>query len=325
MTWSRGLNWACPPALTRMIRHSQLARRRPREGPLLRGKVLGIIDGGLAFAHANFLRNGRTRRPVPRQDRAGVGTVPAALGYGHELTGAEIDRVMQANVFGGLVDETAVYAHFQMGMELNKRINHGTHVLDIAAGPRTVLAQIAGAPPFPEAPPTWAMANDDASRCDILAVQLDWDTVLDTSGGSMNVHIMDGLMYMLSRCESSARLVVNLSWGTLSGPHDGSSVLEAAMDQLIGLKAGRLQIILPASNSYGAHPRQCDPVPGREPRCTGAASPMTRPRASWNCGFHKARAASRCKSRRRAGPACPHWRGANRAPGTTQMASRCAR
>ncbi|MBK8073055.1 MAG: hypothetical protein IPK34_14110 [Ramlibacter sp.] len=225
----------------------------PAQGPLLRGKVLGIIDGGLAFAHANFLRNGRTRiRHFWRQDRAGVGTVPAALGYGHELTGAEIDRVMQANVFGGLVDETAVYAHFQMGMELNKRINHGTHVLDIAAGPRTVLAQIAGAPPFPEAPPTWAMANDDASRCDILAVQLDWDTVLDTSGGSMNVHIMDGLMYMLSRCESSARLVVNLSWGTLSGPHDGSSVLEAAMDQLIGLKAGRLQIILPASNSYQA-------------------------------------------------------------------------
>lgn len=217
----------------------------------LKGKVLGMIDGGLAFAHANFLYDGRTRvRHFWRQDSTGVGTAPPDLGYGHELTGQQIDVVMQANVFGGLVDETAVYDQFHMGMELNKRISHGTHVLDIAAGPRTVEAQIAGLPPFPDAPPTWASANDDASRCDIVAVQLDWDTVLDTSGGSMNVHIMDGLMFMLSRCASSAQLAVNLSWGTLSGPHDGSSVLEAAMDQLIELRAGRLQIVLPASNSY---------------------------------------------------------------------------
>jgi hypothetical protein len=220
-------------------------------GALLRGKVVGLIDGGLAFASANFLRNGRTRvRHFWRQDEKGVGNVPAELGYGHELKAAEIDQVMRQNIYGGLVDETAVYDHFEMGMELNKRLNHGTHVLDIACGPRTVSAQIAGMPPFPNAPPTWALADDDASRCDIVAVQLDWDTVVDTSGGSMNVHIMDGLMYILSRCARTAKVAVNLSWGTLAGPHDGSSVLEAAMDQLIALKNGQLQIVLPVSNSY---------------------------------------------------------------------------
>ena len=66
----------------------------------------------------------------------------------------------------------------------------------------------------------------------------------------MNVHIMDGLMYILSRCANSAKVAVNLSWGTLAGPHDGSSVLEAAMDQLIDLKTGQLQVIIPVSNSY---------------------------------------------------------------------------
>lgn len=224
-----------------------------RAGPkaLLRGKVVGLIDGGLAFAHANFLRNGKTRvQRFWRQDEHGDGQIPADLGYGHELTGARIDQVMQANVHGGLVDESAVYQHFRMGMELEKRVNHGTHVLDIACGPRTVLAQIAGAPPHPDAPPSWALAGDAASRCDIVAVQLDWDTIVDTSGGSMGVHIMDGLMYILSQCASTAKVAVNLCWGTLAGPHDGSSVLEAAMDQLIGLKAGQLQIVLPASNSY---------------------------------------------------------------------------
>ena len=223
----------------------------PNQPPALERKVVGLIDGGLAFAQANFLRHGKTRiRHFWRQDQKGVGTTPADLHYGHELTGAAIDQVMQANTFGGLVDETAVYAHFKMGMELNKQLNHGTHVLDIACGPRTVLAQMASVPPAIDAPPSWALADDDASRCDIVAVQLDWDTVLDTSGGSMNVHIMDGLMYILARCTANASVAVNLSWGTLAGPHDGSSVLEAALDQLIALKNRKLQIVVPAGNSY---------------------------------------------------------------------------
>lgn len=223
----------------------------PPAPALLDGKVLGLIDGGLAFAHANFTRNGRTRiRHFWRQDKDGVGGTPAGLGYGHELTGADIDLAMRRNTYGGMVDETAVYNFFKMGMELDKRLNHGTHVLDIACGPRTVLAQIAGVPPALNAPPTWAMADDAASKCDIVAVQLDWHTVVDTSGGSMNVHVMDGLMYILSRCAPEAKIAVNLSWGTLAGPHDGTSMLEAAMDQLITLLGENLQIVLPASNSY---------------------------------------------------------------------------
>lgn len=224
---------------------------RGKKAPLLKGRVVGLIDGGLAFANANFLRNGKARtRHFWRQDRVGVGRVPSALGYGHELHASDIDAAMQANTFGGLVDESAVYAGFGLGMEMNKRVNHGTHVLDLACGPRTVLARIAGVPPSIAAPPSWAMADDPASRCDIVAVQLDWQTVVDTSGGSMNVHVMDGLMYILSKCASQAKIAVNLSWGTLAGPHDGTSVLEAAMDQLIELKGGHLRIVVPVSNSY---------------------------------------------------------------------------
>jgi hypothetical protein len=215
---------------------------------LLQGKVMGVIDGGFAFANSNFLRDGKARIAYFwRQDKEGAGKVPQALGYGHELTAADINQAMQRNSYGGMVDETAVYQHFKMSMELNKQLNHGTHVMDIACGPRTVLAQLAASP---DAPPSWALAADDASRCEIVAVQLDWDTVFDTSGGSMTVHIMDGLLYILSRCAPGCKVAVNISWGTMAGPHDGSSLLEAAMDQLIALKAGALQIILPAGNSY---------------------------------------------------------------------------
>jgi hypothetical protein len=231
---------------------------------LLSGKVLALIDDSLALAHANFLHQGKARtRYFWRQDAYGMGRTPTGLGYGHELTSADINAAMQANTYNGLVDESAVYVALglsTLGQKMPKSehffhaldtsVSHGTHVMDLAAGPRTLLAQMANLPPTFDAPPTWALANDDASRAPLIAVQLDYDTVRDTSGGSMNVHVLDGLMYVLSRCASSAKVTANISFGTLAGPHDGTSLLEAAMDQLITLLNGRLQIALAAGNSY---------------------------------------------------------------------------
>jgi hypothetical protein len=231
---------------------------------LLSGKVLALIDDSLALAHANFLHQGKARTAFFwRQDAKGTGHTPQPLGYGHELTAADINAAMQANTSHGLVDESAVYialglstlgkkmpgrAHFFHA--LDTAVSHGTHVMDLAAGPRTLLAQLGNLPPGFDAPPSWAEANDDASRAPLIAVQLDYDTVRDTSGGSMNVHVLDGLMYILSRCAGDAKVTANISFGTLAGPHDGTSLLEAAMDQLIGLLGGRLQIVLAAGNSY---------------------------------------------------------------------------
>ncbi len=223
----------------------------PPGGPRLKGKVLGLIDNGLSFANANFL----TRADAPgkartayywRQDRQGAGSTPVAMGYGHEITAADIDRVMKRLTFHGLVDEAAVYQHFQMGMPFDKQAHHGTHVMDLACGPRTLQSRVGG----PDTPPSWAYADDDASRATLVAVQLDFNTVKDPSGGSVNAQVLDGLMYILSRCDAKAKVTVNISWGTLGGPHDGSSVLEAAMDQLIALRSGHLQVVLPAGNSY---------------------------------------------------------------------------
>ena len=234
--------------------------------PLLTGKVLGIIDDSLALAHANFLdTRGRPRTAFFwRQDHAGKGRIPADMGYGHELTAADIHAAMQANVFGGMVDESGVYIDLGLSTlgqapphgrvqfhALDTRVSHGTHVADLAAGPRTMEAQVANLPPGFDAPPSWAQADDDAARCPLVAVQLDYDTVADTSGGSMNVHVLDGLMYILSRCAPSAQLTVNVSFGTLAGPHDGTSILEAAMDQLLALLGNRrLAIVIAAGNSY---------------------------------------------------------------------------
>ncbi|QCB45786.1 hypothetical protein [Hydrogenophaga sp. PAMC20947] len=231
---------------------------QPAHAPArLTGKVLGLIDGGLALANTTFLnRQGGPRvqhfwrqdscygGPWPSQNQDGDGHVPLDplragptpddLGYGHELDAATIDKAMKRHTpTGGALDEEALYRHFQL-WDLARPVNHGTHVMSLAAGVD-----------IPHMP-----SNDAASRCDLIAVQLDWSNIQDTSGGAMNVSVLDGLMYILARCAPSAEVVVNISWGTLAGPHDGSSILEAAMDQLIDLLDGRLQITVPAGNAY---------------------------------------------------------------------------
>ena len=275
------------------------ARQEPRPVPgkpatpvpsasLLSGPVFGLIDDSLALAHASFLHGARKARTVFfwRQDDSGVGGVPAQMDYGRELMASDIDHVIGNNVYAGLVDESAVYTALglsTMGRRhrngrvgfhaLDTTVSHGTHVADLAVGPRTAAARVANLPPGFDAPPSWAVAADRASQCPIIAVQLDYDTVRDTSGGSMNVAVLDGLAYILSRCGPDAEVVVNVSFGTIAGPHDGTSVLETAMDELLELEGERLRIVLPAGNSYQARTHANVPLTARR-----------RPSAPWRNG-----------------------------------------
>ena len=234
--------------------------------PVAANRVFGLIDDGLALAHAHFLDAAECSRVAYfwRQDGLGRGVRPKALGYGRELGAAQIDNAMNAvRDASGAVDEDAVYTALGLSRlgkpwpagrvpyhALDTAISHGTHVMDLAAGPWDVLARLSNPPSDLDAPPNWHRLQDPASQAPIVAVQLDYRTVQDTSGGSMNVHVLDALMYILARCQPSAEVVVNISFGALAGPHDGSSLLEAAMDDLVQRCAGRLQIVLAAGNSY---------------------------------------------------------------------------
>jgi hypothetical protein len=118
-------------------------------------------------------------------------------------------------------------------------LTHGNHVLDLAAGAS------------PEA--------DPAACPRIIFVQLPAYAVDDTSGGSMVTHVLDALRYIVDRTHPLAPLVVNLSYGSMAGPHDGSTILESAMDALIENAMGALpsehparyvSIVLPAGNNF---------------------------------------------------------------------------
>ena len=203
--------------------------------------VVGIIDDGIAFAHERF-RN----KTSPNTTRIGsfwnqgiFSEKTATSLYGREYSNADINSLLQKEP-----DEDAVYRAARYN-EVRRRVAHGTFVLDTTSG-------------FDPA----TLPNDAPT---IVAVQLQSPSrrTRDRATGWLNARTLDGLRYILDRAAkvnhdgiTTPPVVVNLRYGLSAGPHDGSSMLEQAMDELITLSrsAGNpLEIVVAAGNSNLRH------------------------------------------------------------------------
>jgi Subtilase family len=214
--------------------------------PKLRGTVVAVIDDHCAFAHERFrwLDAAGTWRPRvmalwdQAQDDHATGSsvwAPARdFGYGRELDGEGIQRLFAdpACLSGGAIDEDKLYR--QVGHRGMDRLEtHGTHVLDLAAG---------------------ADPLDESSEHEpqIVFVQLPDEAVRDTSGHWLAVSVVDALRYVHERVAADAKLVVNLSYGALAGPHDGTQAIEQAIEHLHTLRPHDFALVLPAGNGFDA-------------------------------------------------------------------------
>jgi hypothetical protein len=210
--------------------------------------ITAVLDSGLAFANRRFTRT------------AGAGAVKSRIEYlwhqgkkGLVITGAAIDTAIAASTHSGLVDEDEVYRRlgyedfgasppnaFRTHKTVGRRSTHGAHVMDIACG----------------APP-----GDPAAARAIVGVQFPADAIRDTSGAWLGPNIHAGLWFALCAAhEMSQRnglpllpVVANVSYGKYADSHDGQSVLELAIDELIRLwraAGSELAVVLPAGNSH---------------------------------------------------------------------------
>lgn len=232
-----------------------------------RGVAIGIIDFGCPFLHRHVrAADGSASRVAwlwdqgrsPGWQAAGGPPVWRAMGaswgYGRELDAAGMHQLREATVAlraaVGLASddeaalEQACYALAGLP-ELLDGGTHGGHVLDLAGGTG--------------APPGQAPRDDAAGRAPLLFVQLPEAAVADLSGAWLARHVIDGIEYLLDKARALAveTLVVNLSYGNFAGPHDGRSVLEAALDHLITRQAGRtprLEVVLPLGNRSRGRP-----------------------------------------------------------------------
>ena len=207
--------------------------------------VIGIIDDGLAFAHERFRLSADETRVeyLWLQDGDAEGsTVP----YGRELRKADIDGLLRHDQPGHVVDEDDLYRRAgaidfrrRRPQSIARRAAHGTHVMGLACG--------------------YDFRHRSRRDRPIVCVQLPATTTEDTSGATLDDYGLDAIRYILDRADAIARrrgsgrlpVVINLSYGNVAGPHDGSSNLEQAIDDLVCARreTAPTEVVLPAGNS----------------------------------------------------------------------------
>jgi hypothetical protein len=230
--------------------------------------VIAVIDFGCPFLNRQYFEPSgpRTRLvalwdqgsevrefeapPADTDEQEGwPWTAPKHAGYGRQI-GPEVLQAMVDAVCNSSpsLDEGRVYRGVDYLIDYDdprRRIwqaTHGAHVLDVAGG---VIDPLTGEP-------------DAASQAHLMFVQLPALTAADSAGGSLAGHVLDGVHYVLDRCVDQARAVISISYGNRGGPHDGTSFLETALDELLHRRGHDVAIVLAAGNSrrQAAHARR---------------------------------------------------------------------
>jgi hypothetical protein len=228
---------------------------------LVTGGAIGVFDYGCPFLRTEWDAGseGPSRiaalwhQECESESVPSPWTAPESTGYGRVLAGSAITKIQeQVREESQEVTEARAYASLRYLIDLDdprRRVHmatHGAHVLHVAAGTPDPLAR-----EFPVA------ARDHAAKAAVLFVQLPEATAGDSSGASLGAFLLDGLRYMMALTVPKQPLVVNVSYGGTAGPHDGSSLIERAMDQLLEARP-RMQIVIAAGNArrLGLHARR---------------------------------------------------------------------
>lgn len=262
------------------VRHRHHGAPHAPPGPIL----IGLLDDGCPFAAARFLRGpsstrvrgiwDQTRGKAPAfiPDSQGTirqfGSVPEDFLYGVEYrrgplppsspADLDLDAWIALHAGSGSIDEDGCYADADF-RRLSSRLSHGAHVMDILAGIVPTASRVGPTDPGtdPRDLPSWQSGTDPASSADIVFVQFSEDCIKDATGVWLKAYVFDGILYILSHVdpEHTERVIINISYGITTGPHNGTSELENALADFVAEFNGtpgkpKLEIVLPVGNSY---------------------------------------------------------------------------
>jgi hypothetical protein len=195
-----------------------------------RSTVIGIIDDGCPFAHPNLSDTAGRPRVKHLWDKGddvvgvGLGSVPWVEPPGF-IGGREIHGDALA-AYSAVFGERKVYPAVGIDRISGRSRTHGNGICHLAAG-RRVPVDLDGR----------RFTEDAASALPIVFVQLPLTTVADTTGGSIGFHVLEAMHYIHERASDIAtaedsgtpQVIVNLSYGSSAGPHDGTSLVERAL------------------------------------------------------------------------------------------------
>lgn len=176
-----------------------------------RGVVIGVIDTGFDYRHQVFRKQDGKTRILALWDQTltlqGAEAGPAGFPAGVEYRQPLIDAALAA------ADPLSI-------VRSNDRLGHGTHVAGIAAGDGSQAGNCRGAFTFVGLAPA----------AELILVKV--PVAPDAIGEAQNVvHAFD---YIFQHPSAAGRpVVINLSQGDHLGAHDGTSLLEQAIDILL--------------------------------------------------------------------------------------------
>ncbi len=160
------------------------------------GVVVGVIDNGFDYTHPNFKdSNGNLRISRVWEQNNTNGNPPSPFNYGSQFIGSTA-------ILNELYDIP--------------NQSHGTHVAGISAGTGTGnLSLLKGMAPVAE----------------IILVSNGSDLVGEISGTSSGTKLIDAINYIKNYANSVNKpVVINMSFGTNLGPHDGSDLLSTGLN-----------------------------------------------------------------------------------------------
>jgi hypothetical protein len=123
----------------------------------------------------------------------------------------------------GILDEERCYANSGYAAA-QAPATHGTYIMDFAAGVPGPLNSLS---------PEWAGNDKNIAEADIVFVQLPRIFQGSPVSGLLRTYVLDAIQYIFACAGDKANVVVNLSYGANVGPHDGSSLIEQAIDHAI--------------------------------------------------------------------------------------------
>jgi len=184
--------------------------------------IVGVVDYGIDWTHEDFITEEGASRILYLWDQTEEGGTAPEEGYGSEYTARQITDAITGTGLNVAGKDIA---------------GHGTHVAGIAAGngrasgnnlPNRVYTGV-------------------APQADLIIVKI------ADSGVAPQNRICDAASYIFRKAEEEGKpAVVNISFGTQKGPHNGTSEYEQYMDNLVSGKKGRA--IVSAAGNDGIRP-----------------------------------------------------------------------
>jgi hypothetical protein len=245
--WLERLAWKLPALLS--WSEASAAASHP-EGTV----VVGVIDDGIAIAHERFRHADGTSRVACYWDQNKFLTndqdIKTRRNYSSsdlkdgplpgELPKARIDEVLEEVPPDG--DEDLIYQRLgiidfreEEPEFVAHRTSHGTHVADLATG--------------------YDPRDPKAALRPIIAVQMPNPVIaLPVDDCRLDFYIWLGIIYIVVQADrlegrtNGLPVVINASFGKLAGPHDGTGLIERAIDALVISRDQRTQVVLPAGN-----------------------------------------------------------------------------